>query len=50
MAALFLLLGIAAPALAGQEKPEEKAKPAQHEQQAKPENSNKLRRRNKNNS
>ncbi|MGC1417602.1 MAG: hypothetical protein WA817_20095 [Candidatus Acidiferrum sp.] len=36
-AALFLLLGIAAPALAGQEKPEEKAKPAQHEQQAKPE-------------
>jgi len=36
-AALFLLLGIATPALAGQEKPEEKAKPAQHEQQAKPE-------------
>ncbi len=36
-AALFLLLGIAVPALAGQEKPEEKAKPAQHEQQAKPE-------------
>lgn len=36
-AALVLLLGIAAPALAGQEKPEEKAKPAQHEQQAKPE-------------
>lgn len=36
-AALLLLLGIAVPALATQEKPEEKAKPAQHEQQAKPE-------------
>jgi glucan-binding YG repeat protein len=36
-AALFVLLGIAAPAIAGQDKPEEKAKPAQHEQQAKPE-------------
>jgi len=36
VAALFLLLGMAAPALAGQEKPGEKAKPAQ-QQQAKPE-------------
>jgi len=38
--ALFLLLGIATPAIAAQEKPEkqeEKAKPAQKEQQAKPE-------------
>ncbi|MGB7140191.1 MAG: cell envelope integrity protein TolA [Candidatus Acidiferrum sp.] len=35
-AALFVLLGIAAPAIAGQDKPEAKAKPAQHEQQAKP--------------
>jgi hypothetical protein len=39
-AALFLLLGIAAPAYARQDKPEkqeEKAKPAKQEQQAKPE-------------
>jgi glucan-binding YG repeat protein len=35
--AVFLLLGIAAPVIASQDKPEEKAKPAQHEQQAKPE-------------
>ncbi len=34
---LFLFLGIATPAIAGQDKPEEKAKPAQQEQQAKPE-------------
>jgi hypothetical protein len=35
--ALFLLLGITAPANARQEKQEEKAKPAKQEQQAKPE-------------
>jgi len=35
--ALFLLLGITAPANAQQEKQEEKAKPAKQEQQAKPE-------------
>jgi hypothetical protein len=35
--ALFLLLGIATPAIAIQEKPEEKARPAPKEQQAKPE-------------
>jgi hypothetical protein len=34
--ALFLLLGIAVPAIARQEKPEEKARPAPKEQQAKP--------------
>jgi hypothetical protein len=36
-AALFLLMGITSPAFAGQEKQEEKAKPARQEQQAKPE-------------
>jgi len=36
-AALFLLVGIAAPASAWQEKQDEKAKPAKQEQQAKPE-------------
>jgi hypothetical protein len=36
-AALFLLLGITVPAYGGQEKQEEKAKPAQQQQQAKPE-------------
>jgi hypothetical protein len=35
--ALFLLLGITAPAVAQQEKQDEKAKPAKQEQQAKPE-------------
>jgi hypothetical protein len=36
-AALFLLMGFTSPAFAGQEKQEEKAKPAKQEQQAKPE-------------
>jgi len=38
MTALFLLVGMSAPANARQEKQDEKAKPAKQEQQAKPEN------------